>query len=129
MQTVESCPILVVDDDPDLRSVISDVLELEGYPVAVAGDGAEALEVVEDVKPPLVLLDPTMPVLNGREFIQTLRDRGVDAPVLIMTGSEDADGWARQVGAAGVIKKPFELDELLDTVERQCRPKPWWRFW
>ena len=111
-------PVLVVDDDPLIRTSISEILDLEGYPVATAANGAEALESVERNRPSLVLLDMRMPVLDGWGFAGALDERGIELPILVMTAAQSAETWAREVGADGYLAKPFELVDLLDAVER-----------
>ncbi len=111
-------PILVVDDDAAILATIGDILESEGYPVAAATNGAEALRAIERERPSLVLLDMRMPVLNGWGFARELRRRGLAVPVLVMTAARDAREWAEEIGADGFLAKPFNLPELLDAVER-----------
>lgn len=113
----ERAPILVVDDDPSIRAMLCDVLTHEGYRVAEARDGMEALAAVEREVPAAILLDVLMPMLDGSSLAQALRESGVDVPIVVVTAS-DAPVWGRRVGAAAVISKPFDLDELLDVVHR-----------
>ena len=115
-----ACPVLVVDDEPELRSVVALVLSEEGYHVAQAANGAEALRVLEQTQPACVLLDMRMPVLDGWGFARELEARHLHVPVVVMTAAQDAQLWAREVKAAGCLGKPFDLDDLLATVERVC---------
>jgi CheY-like chemotaxis protein len=114
------CPVLVVDDDSSILETISEALSLEGYDVATAANGAEALEVFASVRPHVVLLDMRMPVLDGWGFARELKSRGLAAHVIVMTAAQDARAWADQIGAAAFLAKPFELLDLLDHVERFC---------
>ena len=111
-------PILVIDDDPSILTTISEVLDLEGYPVQTATNGAEALRAVERARPSLILLDMRMPVLDGWGFARALQERGVKLPILVMTAAQNARRWAEEIGADGHIAKPFDLPDLLDAVER-----------
>jgi CheY-like chemotaxis protein len=112
-------PILVVDDDPTILATVADALDLEGYPVVTATNGAEALEKLNgEARPNLVLLDMRMPVLDGWGFMGAVRERGLAPSVIVMTAAADARRWARDIGAHGVLAKPFELDELLAAVRR-----------
>ena len=111
-------PILIVDDDPSILTTVWEILDLEGYPVETATNGAEALEAVERARPSLVLLDMRMPVCNGWEFARALKERGVQLPIVVMTAAQDARHWAEEIGADGYLAKPFDLLNLLDTVER-----------
>ena len=111
-------PILVVDDDPSILATVSEILEFEGYLVVTAANGVEALEVIEQHEPSLILLDMRMPVLDGWGFARRLVERGLQLPIVVMTAAQDARRWAEEIGAAGYVPKPFELPELLDAVER-----------
>jgi CheY-like chemotaxis protein len=115
---VIEAPILVVDDDPSIRTTVAEILNLEGYSVETATNGAEALSAVERRPFSLVLLDMRMPVLNGWDFARALKDRGVELPILVMTAAQNARRWAEEIGAEGYVAKPFELVDLLDAVER-----------
>jgi two-component system, chemotaxis family, chemotaxis protein CheY len=110
--------ILIVDDDPSIRQVVQEILDLEGYQTAVAEDGAQALSVLMTYPARLILLDMRMPVMDGWTFVRRLRDQGNTTPIVVMTAASDASSWAAEVEAAGVLPKPFELDEILTTVER-----------
>jgi CheY-like chemotaxis protein len=108
--------ILVVDDDPSILDVMSMALELAGYSVRAAHNGAEALALVEEAMPSLVVLDMRMPVLDGWGFAQALQTRGLQVPILVVTAAQDARGWADQIHAEGYLAKPFEITELLRSV-------------
>ncbi len=113
----ESC-VLVVDDDPDLVQLVSGMLEILGYPVMTARNGAEALDAVERERPSLVILDSRMPVLDGSGFAQALKDRGMRIPLLVITGASNAQRWAQEIGADGYLAKPFDMTDLLAAVQR-----------
>jgi two-component system, chemotaxis family, chemotaxis protein CheY len=114
----EGAPVLVVDDDAAIRDAVRDVLESEGIAVETATDGADALEKVSHHRPRLVLLDMRMPVLDGWAFASVLRERGVTLPVVVMTAAADASRWAEEIGAIGVVAKPFGVAELVNAVRR-----------
>ena len=114
--------ILVVDDDPAILATVEEILMSEGYAVATATNGAQALEAIERARPALVLLDMRMPVLDGWGFAQGLRARGVAVPVLVMTAAQDVRRWADEIAADGYLPKPFRLLDLLDAVERFVPP-------
>src|SRR4051812_10630030 len=99
--------ILVVDDDPSILDVISMALQLAGYSTETATNGLEALEAVERLHPSLVVLDMRMPVLDGWGFARELRVRGIQLPILVVTAAQDAGQWAAEIGADGVLPKPF----------------------
>jgi two-component system response regulator MprA len=109
-------PVLVVDDDDSIRSMLVDVLSFDGYRVVGARDGMEALAAIEREQPFVILLDLLMPLLDGRSFANVARDSGIDVPIVVMTAS-DAH-VSRGVEADAYIAKPFDLPELLSTVAR-----------
>src|SRR5436190_9924793 len=120
---IDDDPVLVVDDDPYILEALSLLLELEGYPVATAADGIEALRAVDRVHPSVVLLDMQMPRLDGLGFAQQLQRRPEKPKVLVMTAARDARRWAEEICADGYLPKPFQVDDLLSAVGR-LRPSP-----
>lgn len=118
-------PVLVVDDDESLRALIVDTLRDEGYRLAIARDGLEALERVAADPPGLILLDWMMPRLNGEGFATELRQRHptLDVPIIVMTAGGVAHERAASIGAHGFLNKPFELAVLLDQVARHLGPR------
>jgi DNA-binding response OmpR family regulator len=114
--------ILVVDDDSVIRETVVQLLNLEGYAAIAARDGSEALRLVEEQHPNLVLLDMRMPVLDGWGFARALHERHLTRPIIVMTAAQDARRWAREIGAAGWLAKPFDFDELLAQIRRLAGP-------
>lgn len=118
--------ILVVEDDMDIREALADVLRDEGHEVLVAANGVEALSLLAPETPPpcLVLLDLMMPAMNGWEFMSQLRTSPrKDLPVVVLTGAHDGERVARELGAIGAMRKPFEIPSLLEHVVRWCTPQ------
>ena len=109
--------ILVIDDDPSIRSLVSDVLEIEGYEVETAEDGFAGLRAIEAQRPDCVVLDVMMPGLDGHGVLQRIRsaDGGPDLPVVMLTAAaDDAQAWrAWTEGVDYFLAKPFDPDELL----------------
>ena len=120
----EGAPVLVVDDYAAIRSAVRDVLESAGIAVETATNGADALEKVSRQRPRLVLLDMRMPVLDGWGFASALRERGLALPVVVMTAAADASRWAEEIGAIGVVAKPFGVAELVNAVRRYSGAAP-----
>jgi DNA-binding response OmpR family regulator len=110
--------ILVVDNEAAIRDFVAEMLFLEGYAVAVAANGVEALRVTELFHPSLILLDLDMPVLNGFGFVQSLIEREISVPVILVSAETHLAKHARDVGAVRYIPKPFDLANLLAIVER-----------
>jgi CheY-like chemotaxis protein len=115
--------LLVVDDDESHRTLLADVLEETGYRVLQAGNGREALAVLEQELPEAVLLDLRMPVMSGWGLLDALRKlpRARNLPILIISGY-GFEWEAELVGAAGYISKPVDLDTLRETVARIVGP-------
>jgi DNA-binding response OmpR family regulator len=114
--------VLVVEDDVDLSSLLEMILRDAGYAVRTAGDGEQALARVGEQMPGLILLDMRMPVMNGWEFAREFRERhGRAAPIVVVTAAENARLRAEEIGADAWLEKPFELDAVLETVERHVR--------
>jgi EAL domain-containing protein (putative c-di-GMP-specific phosphodiesterase class I)/CheY-like chemotaxis protein len=110
--------VLVADDEPAIVEMIRDILEEYGFRVVTAANGSEALRLVEEAQPEVVLLDMNMPVLDGEGFIAALRERGIPTPIVVMTAGSSARRWAAQLGADAYLSKPFELASLVDVTKR-----------
>lgn len=110
--------ILVVDDDPDIRELIAQTLDDEGYHVIALGDGQRAIDVACHNPPALILLDLMMPKISGWEVMRMLRSQPEtqQIPVVLISASRDLDAAIEQLGANARISKPFDLDQLIDTV-------------
>lgn len=126
VQPVQCKSILVVEDDIDIRETISQVLEVEGYPVSSAANGAEAVMLLEKIPGPcLILLDLMMPTMNGWEFLEKQKADTVFAslPVVVISAlpASSALGNTKAVEkAVGYIKKPVSLDALMEVVQQYC---------
>ena len=112
--------ILVVDDDPAIRQLLTDVLEMEGYQVSVAVDGVAGVRAVELLRPDFVVLDVMMPALDGYGVLATIRAQdGEPVPVLMLTAAAepgaDARAWAG--GVDYYLAKPFTADAVLDVID------------
>jgi CheY-like chemotaxis protein len=114
-------PILIVDDDPLFRDSISTALSLHGFPTRVAANGRDALEAIESVRPSLLLLDVSMPVLDGPGLLDELKRRKIRVPVVIVTAGHDGEALARKFGVVAYLRKPVALPRLLDAISA-CGP-------
>lgn len=111
--------VLVVDDEPAIRTVIGQVLREAGYAVVLAANGADALEQMREQPPDGVLLDLHMPILDGAAFLRARRDVAdfADIPVALITSDRNPRLVGDGLGVKACLPKPFELDELLDAVD------------
>jgi DNA-binding response OmpR family regulator len=111
--------VLIVDDEPMVRDTLGQVLADEGYVVDLAVDGSDALARVRAARPDAILLDLMMPGMNGRQFLQALRDdpEYASVPVLIMTAVHGLELNLPAIGASEIVEKPFKnVEELLNKV-------------
>jgi DNA-binding response OmpR family regulator len=115
--------VLVVDDEEDLRALVSRLLRDRGYEVQEAADGEEALARIEAERPQLLVLDLVMPRLDGWGVLARLAASAGSPPVVVLTARGDYDSFARAVreGAAGYVFKPFRSHELTATCDGVLR--------
>jgi CheY-like chemotaxis protein len=110
--------ILVVDDDPEVLTALSETLEAEGYSVRGARDGIEALEVIRECRPDLIITDLLMPTMTGFELLGALHDDPELAtiPTLIITAARGPETQEQPAGAKAIFPKPLDLDRLLRAI-------------
>ena len=116
--------VLIVDDDADLRSTLSELLHEEGFQTLELPDTTDLVKVLLRIRPRVLLLDLTMPGTDMRTTVRNATDLGCfrDTTVLAMSGLSDAQEVARSLGFHGVIPKPFDVSALLGTSSSICRP-------
>jgi len=119
--------LLIVEDEEHLAEVIGDNLELEGYQVEIIGDGSQALASIRKAAPALVLLDVSLPGMDGFEVCQSLRDEDNQVPILFLTARSDNDDRVRGLAMGGddYLGKPFDLRELILRVAALLRRSQW----
>lgn len=114
--------ILVVDDEPDIRTVITTTLEMMGHDFSTASNGEEALNKIRRKRYDLVILDIMMPEVNGYEVLEQIREipSRAETPVIVVTAKHDPSGVRREVekGVVDHLAKPFLPSELEVVVER-----------
>jgi CheY-like chemotaxis protein len=111
--------VLVVDDEPTLRSVVAEALSDQGYTVETAADSAEALAKVRQHSPDAVVLDLVLPPTEGPAFVEGCRREptGRAVPIAVMSAMDGAASAAQQLPVQGFVRKPFDLERLLEVVE------------
>jgi len=115
--------VLIIEDEPNMVLGLKDSCEYEGYEVAVARDGKEGLEKASTEKPDIILLDVMLPLMSGLDVCRTLRNRGFEIPILMLTarGEEMDKVVGLEVGADDYVTKPFSIKELLARVRAHLR--------
>jgi len=116
------CPVLIVEDDAELRDMMSHLLELEGFHASTVSNGAEALRYLHGGDTPdVILLDLMMPIMDGWEFRrrQASNPAIANVPVIVLSTLDQAR--AANVSAEAFLKKPLDFDRLLQLVRQYCR--------
>ena len=105
--------VLIVDDEPDVLDVLTDIVGTFGYDISTGINGAEALAIIRMTPPDVVLLDLTMPVMSGREALTHLQADHPNIPVVVVAAQVDAElALLEALGAFGYISKPFDVAEI-----------------
>jgi two-component system, chemotaxis family, chemotaxis protein CheY len=125
-RTIHRSGILVVEDDSDMRTILTHLLEFHGWNTVSAGDGIEGLAQLQKHRPALILLDLAMPRMDGVQFRKAQRQladtRLATVPCVVVSAVHDAPSYRASLNAADVLTKPFEADRLLKAVESYARP-------
>jgi CheY-like chemotaxis protein len=120
MTISKSKTIFVIEDDPGISFVLSELLKGEGFKVQVAENGVVALELLQKYGvPSLILLDMIMPKMNGWEFAKEFTEKYDHlCPIIAMTAAADAKQRAKDINAVDLIEKPFDFDQFLATIKK-----------
>jgi DNA-binding response OmpR family regulator len=121
-QRADEAPVLVVEDDDDIRNLIRLALEEEGLPVETASDGREALTWLDEEKPALVLLDMGLPRVSGEGVAEGIRRRYDKHVPIVVVSAFGSGEQARRVDADAYVPKPFDVGHLMATVHRLLMP-------
>ena len=107
--------VLIVEDDPEIRTALERILKYEGYNTLTANDGAAGLDMVKAHKPDLLILDVMMPFVSGLDVCRQMRSKGDKTPILMLTAREESEDRVAglDAGADDYLAKPFDLPELL----------------
>jgi DNA-binding response OmpR family regulator len=109
--------VIVVEDDGDIATLLTDILDAEGYAAVAIGDAADLVGEL-DPRPDLIVLDLRLTRGGAEHILDTLRTRGMsDVPVVLLSAASDLPERARELGVASYLAKPFELEEFLVTVQ------------
>jgi DNA-binding response OmpR family regulator len=110
--------ILVVDDEPAIRALVTKIVQRAGFPVDSARDGAEAIEMLERERYSVLVLDLMMPNVDGFALIRHLRERGGERPAIIVVSAGDSASLRQLDGSMvhSIVRKPFDIDVLGDLI-------------
>lgn len=115
--------ILLVDDEEDFVSTLAERLSMRGMQTQTANNGQEALRIIEENPPEIVVLDVMMPGMNGLEVLRRIKSSKPDMPVILLTGigstSEGVQGM--ELGAADFLMKPLQIEELIDKISEAVK--------
>jgi DNA-binding response OmpR family regulator len=118
--------LLIVEDDPDIRESLGELLGAEGFDVTCAGNGLAALEHLAacEILPQVILLDLMMPVMNGEQFrlAQLADERLCSVPIVIMSAARELAQTGERLQAAAVLTKPLGIDALVDSLRKAALP-------
>ncbi len=126
-RTEDAMHVLVVEDEPQMRSMLADNLEFEGYRVTAVASGEEALQAVSGRQYALLLLDVMLPGMSGFDVCQQLRARELHMPIVVLTARTHEQDRIRglDLGADDYVSKPFSVSELLARVRALVRRDKW----
>ncbi|ERH30903.1 response regulator transcription factor [Alloscardovia omnicolens] len=115
--------LVVVDDEPSIRELLSASLRFSGFEVITASNGTEAIEVIVDSQPDLIIMDVMMPDIDGFTVTSRIRQEGIDAPVLFLTARDDTQDkvMGLTVGGDDYVTKPFSLEEVVARIRAILR--------
>jgi len=121
--------VLIVDDDPEIREIITALLDSVGYIVNAASGADPAIALLADDPPDVILTDIHMAEGDGFELINAVRDRGLDIPIVAMSGGSGTFGidhleYARKLGAVSMVDKPFRSSHLAEAIDRALAGRP-----
>ena len=121
MSTMEPKTILIIDDDPDIRSSMRIVLEAEGFSIGEASTGEEGLKIAKNIEPDAVIVDLMMETVDaGSRLSQSLKQEGYAGPIYLLSSAGDTVRFnvdARDLGLAGIFQKPLDHKILVNTLK------------
>lgn len=119
--------VLVIEDEPDIADNLCDLLDALGFQTLQAHDGAAGIEAAQQHKPDLILCDMRMPKKTGHDVLRIIRSAdgwGADVPLALLTASTEPrlEEKSKELGASAFIRKPFDVDDLINTVHSLIGP-------
>ena len=122
-QGMESLKVLVVDDEPNIRDLLSASLRFAGHQVSVSPNGTDAINKIVELQPDIVLLDVMLPDISGFGVTKKIRGMGIETPILFLTARDDTEDKVAglTVGGDDYVTKPFSLDEIMASISAIMR--------
>ena len=122
-QAMESLKVLVVDDEPNIRDLLSASLRFAGHQVSVSPNGTDAINKIVELQPDIVLLDVMLPDISGFGVTKKIRGMGIETPILFLTARDDTEDKVAglTVGGDDYVTKPFSLDEIMARISAIMR--------
>ena len=119
-EAAQRCLVAIVEDDSEFRNMLRELLEEEQYRVVAVANGAEALEALATIVPNVILLDVSMPVMDGFDFLRFRNEdpRLAAVPVVLVTNARPHE--RPTTGVNNVVRKPIDIDEILFAIRRYC---------
>lgn len=123
LRGMESLKVLVVDDEPNIRDLLSASLRFAGHQVAVSPNGTDAINKIIEIQPDIVLLDVMLPDISGFGVTKKIRGMGIETPILFLTARDDTEDKVAglTVGGDDYVTKPFSLDEIMARISAIMR--------
>jgi two-component system OmpR family response regulator len=120
---METLKVLVVDDEPNIRDLLSASLRFAGHQVATAANGTDAITMIAETNPDIVLLDVMLPDISGFGVTKKIRGMGIETPILFLTARDDTEDKVTglTVGGDDYVTKPFSLDEIMARISAIIR--------
>jgi len=120
---METLKVLVVDDEPNIRDLLSASLRFAGHQVATAANGTDAIAMIAETNPDIVLLDVMLPDISGFGVTKKIRGMGIETPILFLTARDDTEDKVTglTVGGDDYVTKPFSLDEIMARISAIMR--------
>jgi two-component system, OmpR family, response regulator len=120
---MESLKVLVVDDEPNIRDLLSASLRFAGHQVSVSPNGTDAINKIVELQPDIVLLDVMLPDISGFGVTKKIRGMGIETPILFLTARDDTEDKVAglTVGGDDYVTKPFSLDEIMARISAIMR--------
>ena len=120
---METLKVLVVDDEPNIRDLLSASLRFAGHQVATAANGTDAITMIAETNPDIVLLDVMLPDISGFGVTKKIRGMGIETPILFLTARDDTEDKVTglTVGGDDYVTKPFSLDEIMARISAIMR--------